>query len=50
MESDDPDLEAFESNLCQIIWARELGKTQHKCPIFAKHMRPSFGLLIEKRH
>ena len=27
MDSDDPDLEAFESNLRRILRARELGKT-----------------------
>ena len=27
MDSNDPDLEAFESNLSAIIWARQLGKT-----------------------
>ena len=39
MDCNDSDFEAFESNLCQILQVRALGKTalllQHKCPIFA---------------
>ena len=32
MDSDDPDLEAFESNLRRILWERELGKAAALVP------------------
>ena len=36
MNCDDPDFEAFESNLCAIIWARVLCKTAALAPILAQ--------------
>ena len=52
MDSDDPELEAFESNLRAIIRARELGKTEHQCPIFAqKHQTLNWSVnLIPLQH
>ena len=32
MDSNDPDLQAFESNLRQIFWERELGKAAALVP------------------
>ena len=37
MDCDGPDLEAFESNLRRILWARELGKTV----VLAFNLRPN---------
>ena len=54
MDCNDPDLEAFDSNLRAIIWARELDETAallfNICPNASESMiRPSNGGRIEQR-